>query len=360
MRWIRTSIGTLAVLAALGGCSAPQEDKPVAAKPHPVTVTVVESRNLPVVVSAVGRLVPNREVVLSSQVSGIVQTYSVDMGDPADADQTLVELDAKDYELALLEARANLLSARARFAAADNAFQRARALLPDKVITQELYEKVEAESIAARAAVSQAEAMVDIRRRNLAKTAIKAPFGGLVTKRMVEIGQNINNGDPVAAMADMRDMRVKIHLGEQDYVRLDADDAVVVVVEAYPEKAFAGQVDRIGVKADPQTNTFDVEILVANADLVLKAGLTATVRIVLDEIRDAILIPQECVLFRENRKEVFVVTDAGRAAVREVTLGRVEGSSVRILQGLAPGDRLVTTGAQYLKDGNPVVVAEDA
>ena len=139
---------------------------------------------------------------------------------------------------------------------------------------------------------------------------------------------------------------------------LDRDDAVTVLIEAYPERSFPGQVDRIGVKADPQTNTFEVEVLVNNADLVLKAGLTASVNIVVDEIRDAIMIPQGCVLFRENRQEVFVVTDTGKAAVREVQLGRVEGSSVRILDGVKPGDKLVTTGSQYLKDGENVVVAE--
>jgi RND family efflux transporter MFP subunit len=296
---------------------------------------------------------------LSAEVAGIVQAYRVDMGDAAAAGQVLVQLAPKDYELALREAEASLLSARARLAAARNAFKRAEELLPGKVITQEVFEKIEAEYIGTRAAVSQAAALVDIRRRNLEKTAIKAPFDGLVTHRLVELGQNINIGDPLIAMADMQSMRVKIHLNEQDYVHLDADDAVEVRVEAYPQDAFPGRVDRIGVQANPQTNTFEVEILVDNPDLRLKAGLTAGVHIVVDAIPDALMIPQDSVLFRENRKEVFVVTDANRAAVREVTLGRVEGSAVRILKGLAPGERLVTSGAPYLKEGDPVTIAEN-
>jgi RND family efflux transporter MFP subunit len=350
----------LAVLTLVSGCSRAPENKPAAEKPRPVGITVVASRDLPVVVSAVGRLVPNREVVLSAEVSGIVETYAVDMGDAAAADQLLVKLAPRDYELSLQEAEANLLSARARLAAARNAFKRAEALLPDSVITQEVYEKVEAEYIASRGAVSQAEALVDIRRRNLDKTVIAAPFDGFVTRRMVELGQNINIGDPVIAMADLQPMRVAIFVNEQDYVYLDDDDAVEIRVEAYPERRFAGQVDRIGVKADPQTNTFEVEILVDNPDVRLKAGLTASVHIVVDAIPEAIMIPQDSVLFRENRREVFVVTEENRAAAREVTLGRVEGSLVRILQGLAPGDRLVTTGAPYLKEGDRVTIAGNA
>ncbi len=174
----------------------------------------------------------------------------------------------------------------------------------------------------------------------------------------MEVGQNINIGEPVMAIADMQSMRVKIHVNEQDYVYLDKDDAVTVQVEAYPNASFSGLVDRVGVKADPNTNTFEVEILVANPNLVFKAGLTATVNITIDEIEDAIMIPQSCVLFRKNRKEVFVVTDGDKASVREVKLGRADGSSVRIVKGLTPGDKIVTTGSQYLKDGDRVVMTD--
>ena len=360
---MKTNLLLLALLTGLltwPGCSPPQEEKPVAAKPRPVNVEVIAQRDLPIVVRAVGRLAANREVVLSSQVSGIVQAYRVDTGEAVAVDQAVVTLDPTDYQLALDEARANLQAVRARFAAAKNSFERAAQLLPQNVITPEFYDKVEAEYKSAQAAVSQAEAMVDINQRRLEKTVIKAPFDGLVTHRMVEIGQNITIGDPVMALADMARMRVKIHLNEQDYIYLDKDDAVRIRVEAYPETAFVGQVDKIGIKADAHTNTFEVEILVANPDLLLKAGLTATVSLTVDEIQAVIMIPQDAVLFRENRKEVFVVNDDDQAVVREVTLGRVDGSAVRILEGLAPGDKLVTTGAQYLKSGDRVAIAESS
>ena len=351
-------IGLVAGLAVSFGCSPAKEENVALPKPRPVNTVVIERRDLPLVVNAVGRLIANREVVLSAQVSGIVASYSVDTGDAATAEQAVVILDSKDYQLALNEARANLLSARARYVAAQNAFQRAGQLLPDNVITPEFYEKIEADFKAAQAGVSQAEAVVDIQQRQFEKTVIKAPFDGLVIRRLVETGQNINIGDPVMAIADMLSMRVKIHVNEQDYVHLDHDDSVTVLIEAFPERLFPGEVDRIGVKADPQTNTFEVEVLVTNPDLLLKAGLTATVNIVVDTVPDAIMIPQGCVLFRENRKEVFVVTEDGKASVREVKLGRVEGSSVMILEGVAAGDRLVTTGSQYLRDGDSVAVAE--
>jgi RND family efflux transporter MFP subunit len=139
-------------------------------------------------------------------------------------------------------------------------------------------------------------------------------------------------------------------------VHVDAKDPVSVSVEAFPGKTMGGRVDKIGVQADSRTNTFEIEILVDNVDFLLKAGLTARVSIQTDTIADAIMIPQETVLFRENRKEVFILDGDRNAAVRKVTLGRMDGSAVQILEGLMPGDRLVVSGAQYLQPGDRVTV----
>ena len=177
-----------------------------------------------------------------------------------------------------------------------------------------------------------------------------------VSQKLVELGQNVAVGDPVMSIADMETMRVRIHISENDYVHLDKDDPVTVMVEAFSDVEFTGRVDKIGIKADGRTNTFEVEVLLDNPQFTLKAGLTARVSIQTEVIHDAVMIGQGTVLFREDRKEVFVIEQGNKAVAREVKLGRVEGSTVRILQGLMPGDNLVVSGGQYLKHGDEVVV----
>jgi RND family efflux transporter MFP subunit len=199
--------------------------------------------------------------------------------------------------------------------------------------------------------------VVSITERRLNKTAIKAPFAGYVTQRFVELGQSVGVGAHLLSIADIETMRVKVHLNERDYVHLDADDPVGVLVDALPDAKFTGRVDRIGIKADPRTNTFEVEVLVDNPKMVLKAGFTARVAITTNTIPKAILINQSCVLYRENRREVFVIDEENRAAVREVELGRSEGSKVEIVTGLTPGETLVVAGAQYLSPGDEVTIA---
>lgn len=348
-------IGLSALILAVG-CDSADENKGVETKPRPVRVENIARRDLPVFVRAVGRLVPDREVVVSAQVPGIVMQINADVGSRVAAGDALVKLDPTDYALVLNEAGANLQSVQARLAAAENSYQRAKRLLPEKAITPELFDTAEAEYRASQAQASQLKAAVDIARQRLKKTVIDAPFDGHVTRRSVELGQNVAAGDPVMGIADMKIMRVRIHINEQDYVHLDKDDLVTVMVEAFADQSFPGRVDKIGIQADPRTNTFEVEIQVENPQFVFKAGLTARVSIRTEVIPDAIMIPQNSVLFREDHKEVFVIEPDGKAAPREVKLGRSEGSVIRIRQGLMPGDRLVVSGGQYLKAGDEVVL----
>jgi len=346
----------LTCLITLYGCNPSEQTEIVQKKPHMVRVEKIVKCDLPINVSAVGRLIPNREVVISSQVAGIVMTYKADVGSKVSTGDSLVKLDPTDYSLVLDEARANLMSARANLAAASKAFKRARQLLPENVITPEEFDKSEAGYKASSALVTQLETAVNMARRQLDKTIISAPFGGYVTGRFVELGQNIAIGEPVMAIADMKTMRIRIHLNERDYVHLDRNDPATVSIEAYPDTSFPGKVDKIGIKADPGTNTFEVEVLVENPGIMLKAGLTARVFIRTDILRDAIIIPQHCVLFREDRKEVFIIGKNNIAAIRKIKLGQTRGSSVRILQGLVPGDNLVITGNQYLSPGDRVTI----
>lgn len=356
MKTTITAMISLSLLAFFVGCGPAEENPAVEVKPRAVRIETIASRDLPIMVNSVGRLAPNRSVVLSAQVSGILKQYDADVGRRVDLGASLATLDPVDYTLALSEAKANLLSAQVRQSAAKNTFERAGRLLPEKAITPELFDKAEAEYKFTKAQVVQLTNMVALARRRLDKTSVFAPFQGYVTQRFVELGQNIAVGDPVMQVADMATMRVKIYINELDYVHLDNDDPVTVTVEAFSQSPILGRVDKIGIKADARTNTFEIEILVDNPDVRLKAGLTARVAIQTEVIPDAIMIAQSSVIYRESRKEVFVVDQNDLAVPRDVKLGRVDGSDVRILEGLNPGDKLVVAGGQYLKPGDKVAV----
>ncbi|MBW2053248.1 MAG: efflux RND transporter periplasmic adaptor subunit [Deltaproteobacteria bacterium] len=320
-------------------------------KPVPVQVTQVKKQVLPVVVEAVGRLHPNRQVTVTAQLPGMIAGYKAEQGDLVKAGQLLITIDPVDYELAYEEAKANLLAVQAGLYAASNAFERAKKLLPRKVISTDNFEKAEAEFKSAQAQEVRAKVGVKIARERLKKTRLTAPFSGLVAARYIEAGQLISVGMPLMSIMDLSRVRVMVYLTEKDYVHLDAEDPVKVRVEAYPTLTFNGKVDRISISADAATNTFGAEILIENLDLVLKAGLSARVFLTTRVLNGVILIPQSAVLYREKGPEVYVLDSNLQAQKRNVKLGLTRGDRVQVIEGLTSGEKLVVKGQNYLKPG---------
>jgi RND family efflux transporter MFP subunit len=347
----------LGLYLGLVACS-PQAETAVQETVSPVSVRImhIERQEFPLVVESVGRLIPNREVTLAAEVSGVVESFHTDVGKPVKKGQLLLKIDSTDYRLALMEAEAGLAIAESRLNLAKKVYERSKTLLPRKVITPDDFDKSEAEYLAAGASMKRATVLVDIARERFDKTKIRSPFDALTAERMIEVGQMIGAGQPVLTVVDLMPVRVKIYLSEKDYVQLDRDDPVSIMVEAFPEADVTGRIDRIDIKADERTNTFGVEILLDNPDFLLKAGMTARVRITVDTVNDAILIPQSTVQYKRDRQEVFVVGTEQRAEPRQVKLGRAKDDTIHVLDGLVPGDQLVVSGGQYLKSGDEVLI----
>ena len=342
-------------------CSPSSEnDNTAIPVPTPVRVMEIQPIQLPLVTEVVGRLAPNREVTLAAEVGGVIAEYHADTGDRVKKGSVLISLDPHDYQLALKEAEANLAVARTRMDLALKAYNRSKSLLPRKVITQDAYDKAEAEYLSAGASLERVTVLVDIAKAQLVKTQIRSPFNGHTAARMIETGQLIGVGQPLMTIVESDPIRINIWLPEREYVRLDRTDPVSIVIEAFPETVITGTIDRIGITADERTNTFGVEILVDNSTLGLKAGMTARVRITTATIPDAILIPQSTVLYRSDRNEVFVAGPDNRAILRQVALGLSSGDKITVTEGLSAGDQLIVTGGQFLKPGDNILISASA
>jgi RND family efflux transporter MFP subunit len=209
-----------------------------------------------------------------------------------------------------------------------------------------------AEEIAqAEAEHERALAVVARLEDEIRRMRVVAPLGGFLVRKRAEIGAWVRPGDAIADLIALDPVYVVGPVGERDIGRLARGARARIIVDAYPERAFAGEVAHIVPQADPQSRTFPVKVRVRNPDGVLKSGMFARVSLEVPTGRKAILVPKDAVVRRERGAVVFLVED-GVARLRPVRTGSAVDGLVELLEGgLTAGQEVVVVGNETLQDG---------
>lgn len=333
--------GTLAIAPAIA---------PAHANDRPVPVRVVAAA--PVAdagrISAAGTVAYKREVTLSFKTGGVVKSYAVDVGDVVKAGQPLVNADPTDTA-----GRAN---------EADAAFEQAKANL-DRA--EQLAAKgfvSEARLDDARAAFKRAQAARDSARFDQSRAALVAPADGVVLIRHAEAGQQLAPGAPVITMGDLASGLVMIApVSDRQIARIKNNDNVRVRLSSLGVQDLQGRVTRLGSKADRATGAFDVEIALDAPPEGVRSGQVGRALIspaVVDSSAAFLAVPAISLLEgRGDLAYVYVIGADDKAVRVAVTIDRFLDDSVLIKRGLRRGDRVVTAGAAYLRNGQPVTIA---
>jgi RND family efflux transporter MFP subunit len=337
------------LLAACGGDPAPEPGVPSEAMP--VRAVAAESVQVTDTVRAVGVLAPRDELRLSFKVGGVIETMAVEAGDRVQAGQTLAALKQAEVDAAVAQATEGVEKAR-------RDLERARQLRADEVATQEQVEDLTTAYNVARASLQAA-------RFNARFARIDAPADGVVLQRLARANELVQGGQPVLVLgATDAGWIVRVGLADRDAVRVNPGDAVRVAFDAFPDRRFAGRVSRIGSSADPYTGTFEVEIDVAPDGARFARGLVAKVEIALQGAASGAaqtLVPVTALVEADGPVATVYVLDAaqGVARRREVTVGAIVGDRVVVVDGLAPGEQVITDGATWLTDGHAVRLVGD-
>jgi len=346
-------LGTAIALLSLSACREPlPEERLLASRPAPVRTAPAEGVALTTGVRAVGLLAPRDELRLSFKVGGVLETMAVEAGDRVQAGQVLAVLKRTEVEAAVAQATEGVDKAR-------RDLERARQLRADEVATLEQVENLTTAYNVARANLRAAEF-------NARFARIVAPSDGLVLQRLARASELVQGGQPVLVLgATDEGWIVRVGLADRDAVRVEAGDAATVAFDAFPGREFAGRVARIGSSADPYTGTFEVEIEVAPDGARFARGLVARVSIELAGTAappPSIVVPVTAVVEANGPTGSVYVLDAGAgvARLRPVTLGAIVDERVIVLDGLEPGETVVTDGAAWLSDGRAVQVVSGA
>jgi RND family efflux transporter MFP subunit len=287
------------------------------------------------------------------------RTRDIGTGDYAEQGLTLAHIRREDLQNQVAQAQAQLDQATAQHAKADQDFQRAKALYSTQSLTRPDYDQSQEAFTATQAAMDNAKAALLQSQLTLGDADLKAPFSGYILSRNIDLGSLVSPSTSAFTIADIG--RVKVSFGAPDYVlsrvRLGQELTIRTENDAAP---FKGRVTSISPAADTRNRIFAVEVTVNNRDRHLKPGIIASIG--LGEVpHSSISIPLSAIVPFPSEPEHFAVMVAQERAgtlvanLRKVQLGTTHDNSVAV-EGVRPGERIVSVGAQLLKDGDPIQV----
>ena len=208
-----------------------------------------------------------------------------------------------------------------------------------------------------RASIQASQAGMKLAERQLRDTQIRAPFDGVVEKRLVNLGELVKTQTPVIAIVRLDPLKVTAEIPEKMAPWINTGETVQLQVDAYQGRTFHGKVSRISPAVNSSTRAFPFEALVPNADGSLKPGTVARVHIESSKIDNVLTLPYAALQYRYGVNRVFVV-ESDRLAMRELSVGERVGERIEILGGVKAGERVAVSDVDTLNDGAPVTVAK--
>jgi multidrug efflux system membrane fusion protein len=343
-RTMRLSIvATALVLAACG-----QEPQAVTTNPTPVRSELSASGPAAPAIASTGRIETRDEMRLSFKVGGVIRRLAVEAGDRVHKGERLAQIE-------LTEIAAQVAQAREQAAKAKRDMERGARLYADQVISLEQLESL-------RTAAAVAEAQLEAVRFNENYAVIVAPRDGTVLQRLADERELVPSGQPVLVLgAEDRGFVVRAALSDREIVQIADGDATEIRCDAFPGARLTGRVTEIASAADPATGLFPIEITIDETPRKLVTGLVAKVAIAPAAARGAPLthVPIAAVVEGDGRRASVFVVDGTHARRRAVEVAFIGPDSVALTSGLAPGVRVVTDGALFLKDGEAIEVQTD-
>jgi RND family efflux transporter MFP subunit len=390
--------------AALAGCGQPQAPPPEQQAPE-VDVSKVEAGLVTDYEDFPGRAEAIYSIVVRARATGYLDKVNFTEGADVEQGEVLFEIDPRTYQAQLNSAEANLVQAQAHLDRLEADYRRAVNIFPKGGISREEFDKIAGDRAEAGAAVGVAKANRDLAELNLRFTKVKAPISGRISRRELDPGNMVKADDtplttlvsldPVHATFDL-DERTTLHLKElirsgkiqwstDRHLRMNCLTAPLLILaacaeylwherglvaHAWPtgaglpvyiglsdEKGFPhrGTINFADNRVDPETGTWRLRGRFANPNLILTPGLFVRVRLPLGKPYQATLVAEQALANDQGQKVVYVVGEGDRIEFRHVKLGRLNEKGLRVItEGLKPGERVVVTGLQRVREKQPV------
>jgi membrane fusion protein, multidrug efflux system len=315
--------------------------------PESVTTATAESMIWEQVIPAFGGLQPDKGAHLAGELPGIVTAVHFESGEKVSEGELLVELDVSVE-------RAQLAAAKASAELAQLSLERARDLRRKLTISQADLDQAEAEAKETAANVASLQATVQ-------RKLIRAPFSGVLGIRRLEPGEYLSSGQRIATLQALDTLNLEFTLPQNKLGQVTVGQSLRLSVDAFPSEAFEGTVSAIDPEVEETTRSFRIEGLIPNPQERLRPGMFTRIEVLLPEVLEVVAIPSTAIYRRSFGDSVFVVepSENGQGqsvSERFVRIGPRKGDFTAILEGVEPGENVVTSGLFKLSNGRAVVV----
>jgi len=345
----------LALLSALAlACSRGSGDKGIQAPP--VALADAAAIDLDDRIEATGQLVSPNHAMIAAEVGGRVTSLYIDEGKPAQSGARVLEIDPERRELELRSARAGNDEAKAALVDQQRAAERVGSLFKSNVASKAQLDTAETQLALARSRADGAAAKLGEAERARRDAEVKAPFDGLIAQRFVSVGEFVQPGTRLFELVALDPIEVEFRVAEVDSSRVRVGQVVDVRVAPFPDEVFKATVTLVSPMIDSSSRTLRVKGTLQNHEGRLRPGLFARADLGVSHREGVLMIPEEAILERSDGKVVFRMAGSDKVERRVIHTGVYRGGKVEVLDGLSPGDRVVTRGHTALIDGSVVGV----
>lgn len=359
--------GAIAILALLGwlifGGAPEQHMRP----PPPVSVAPVTIQDVTISEHALGTVVANATVNVTSRVDGQVAEAHFKEGDIVHKNDVLFTLDQRPFNAAVAQARANLARDEASYTSAERNAKRYDQLVKENAVSPSQRDQIVAQAGALAGTVKADKAAVDISLLNLQYATIRSPIDGKTGPIQIQPGNLVkaNDTNPMVVITQEQPVKVSFFLPQSDLPRIQAQQAnrkLTATIAAHDSAggAVTVPVDFVGNAVNQQTGTIELRATIANDDFRFVPGELVDVSVALGQLRHAIVVPDAAVNTGPNGRYVYVVDKNGTARMEKASVLFAQGKTDAISAHVKPGERVITEGQFRVEPGKPVSIVKPA
>ncbi|MEA3187828.1 MAG: rane fusion protein multidrug efflux system [Chthoniobacter sp.] len=355
-----TTFALMLALALMSGCGK-QNAGPPPRPVRPVTVAKAETRDVPMYLDEIGNCTAYEAVTIQPQVTGPITEIHFQDGQDVKKGDPLFTIDPRPYQAALDKAKATLEQDRAKAVNDQVQFKRNEELRQTKVIAASEFDAAKAAAQGSQGTVQADEAAVETAQINLDYCTIKSPIEGRTSKRAVDLGNVVSPATALLLIQRQDPIKVDFTIPENALPRVrEFVAAGTLTVEASfaddPSKSRVGAFDFLDSGVQPGAGVVRMRAVLENNDRMFWPGQFVNVRILLDTLKDAVLVPAEALQVGNQGLFVFIVKADNTVEMRSVKAGQRQGKENVISDGVQPGELVVVEGQLALAPGAEVAI----